>query len=189
MSYLISESTGPLPVETLPAWKVTHFCGAPARGQVYAYLRCYLCGGSLRYCATVFDSAPRPTARFGFAFTPEDTPRRYLFVSCAKGAAPVLRLYETGEPEDVPVRTLALPPARQATGSDEQGAYWSEEGEVPAGLLRGIFGRVPQTGDVLPANVFLYDEAEAPFGAACPAPPGRRVPMAAGFGTMVVTPY
>lgn len=189
MSYLISESADALPMETLPAWKITHFCGVPARGMVYAYLRCYIRAGALFYCATVFDSTPRPTARFGFAFTPEPTPRRYLFLTCAKGAAPTLRLYETAAPHDRPVRTLALPPARQSTGSDEQGEYWSEEGEVPASILQGVFGHIPQPGDVLPANVFLYDEAEAPFGAACPAPRDSRVPTAAGFGTMVVTPY
>jgi len=189
LSYLISESAEALPMETLPAWKITHFCGTPARGQVYAYLRCYIRGGAICYCATVFDSAPRPTARFGFAFTPGNEPQRYLFLSCAKDAAPTLRLYERGEPEDVPVRTLTPPSARQTTGSDEQGEYWSEEGEVPAEVLQGLFGHVPQCGDVLPANAFLYDAAEAPFGAACPVPPGKRVPTAAGLGTMVVIPY
>lgn len=189
MSYLISESADALPMETLPAWKITHFCGEPSRGRVYAYLRCYLHGGALAYCAAVFDAAPRPTARLGFAFAPGDTPRRYLFLSCAKGAPPVLRLYETGGARDVPVRGLASPSARQTAGSDEQGEYWSEEGEISAGVLQGIFGRMPQAGGVLSANVFLYDEAESPFGAACPAPPGRGVPTAEGFGTMIVTPY
>lgn len=189
MSFLITESRDALPMETLPAWKITHFYGTPARGCVYAYLRCYVQSGAMPFSFTVFDGAPRKTARFGFAVTLDDTAETYLFASCAKGQNAALRLYRAGEGADAPVRKLEIPAVRQLAGSDEQGVYWSAEGVLPAGTLREIFGRTPKTGDVLPANAFLYDEAEQAFGTACPVPPGCSVPTAAGFGALVVVPY
>ena len=192
MSFLITESREPLPMETLPAWKITHFYGTPARGCVYAYLRCYVQNGAIPFSVTVFDGTPRETARFGFAVTLDDTAGIYLFASCAKGQDAALWLYranETGVGADVPVRRLEMPAVRQLAGSDEQGVYWSAEGVLPAGTLREIFGRTPKAGDFLPANAFLYDEAEQAFGAACPVPPGCMVPTASGFGALVVVPY
>lgn len=196
LSFLITESRDALPMETLPAWKITHFYGTPARGCVYAYLRCYVQNGAIPFSVTVFDGAPRETARFGFAVTLDDTAGTYLFVSCAKGQNAALwlcRAHETaaddGVPADVPVRQLEMPAMRQLAGSDEQGVYWSAEGVLPAETLREIFGRTPKAGDLLPANAFLYDEAERAFGAACPVPPGCAVPTASGFGALVVVPY
>ncbi|MCM1150384.1 MAG: hypothetical protein NC319_09940 [Butyricicoccus sp.] len=189
MPYMISYSDKPLPLETLPAWKITHFRGEPSRGPVYAYLRCYVHGGALAYSATVFDEAPPATARFGFAFTTLEKPQRYLFLVCAKQLETTLHLYEAAPPDDAPVQALPLPPSRHLGGSDEQGFYWSAEGEIPSELLQSVFGHVPQVGDVLPGNVFLYDEAEAAFGSACPVPEGRHVPTAEGFGALIVTPY
>ncbi len=176
-------------METLPAWKITQFHGEPARGPVYAYLRCYMRGGTLCCCAAVFDSAPRPTARFGFAFTPLAGAERYLFLSVGKDCPASLRLYETGGEQDQPLRVLAPPPVRRSAGSDEQGEYWSAETEISADIFAGAFGRVPQSGDLLGANIFLYDEAEAAFGAACRVPDGCGVPTARGFGTLVLTPF
>ena len=192
MSFLITESRDALLMETLPAWKITHFYGEPARGCVYAYLRCYVRNGAIPFSVTVFDGAPRPMARIGFAVTLDDTAATYLFASCAKGRDAALWLYrahETGEGADTPVRQLEMPALRQLSGSDEQGVYWGAEGVLPAETLREIFGRVPRTGDLLPANVFLYDEAEPAFGAACPVPPGCAAPTASGFGALVVVPY
>ena len=192
MSFLITESRETLPMETLPAWKITHFYGTPTRGCVYAYLRCYVQNGAMPFSVTVFDGAPRETARFGFAVTLNDTAGIYLFASCAKGQDAALWLYrasETAEGADVPIRKLEMPAVRQLAGSDEQGVYWSAEGVLPAGTLREIFGRIPKAGDLLPANAFLYDEAEQAFGAACPVPPGCTVPTASGFGALVVVPY
>ena len=40
-------------METLPALKITHFNGEPARGQVYAYLRCYVRDGEIPFSVTV----------------------------------------------------------------------------------------------------------------------------------------
>lgn len=189
MSFLITESRDALPMETLPAWKITHFYGTPARGCVYAYLRCYVRNGAMPFSVTVFDGAPRETARIGLAVTLDDAAGTYLLVSCAKGQDAALWLYEAREGGDVPLRRLAMPAVRQLAGSDEQGVYWGAEGVLPAGALREVFGRVPKAGDLLPANVFLYDEAEPAFGAACPVPPGSTAPTASGFGAMVVVPY
>lgn len=189
LSFLITESRDTLPMETLPAWKITHFYGTPARGCVYAYVRCYVQNGAIPFSVTVFDGAPRKTARIGFAVTPDDTAAMYLFASCAKGQGGTLWLYRAGEEADIPVRQLEMPALRELAGSDEQGVYWSAEGVLPAAALRAVFGRVPKTGDLLPANAFLYDTAEPAFGAACPVPEGCTVPTASGFGALVVVPY
>ena len=165
MSFLITNSRDALPMETLPALKITHFNGEPARGQVYAYLRCYVRDGEIPFSVTVFDETPPHTARFGFAVTPDDAAGTYLFASCTKQQGDALWLYRTGEPADVPLRRLEMPPMRHLAGSDEQGFYWSAEGVLPAQAFRTA------------------------FGAAFPVPTGAGVPTAAGFGTFVVVPY
>lgn len=176
-------------METLPALKITHFNGEPARGQVYAYLRCYVREGSMPFSVTVFDEAPPETARFGLAVTLDDAAQTYLFASCAKGQDGALWLYRAGEPTDVPVRRLELPSMRHLAGGDEQGFYWSAEGVLPAAAFRAAFGRVPKVGGILPGNAFLYDTTEAAFGAAFGVPAGAGVPTADGFGAFVVVPY
>ena len=157
-------------METLPALKITHFNGEPARGQVYAYLRCYVRDGEIPFSVTVFDETPPHTARFGFAVTPDDAAGTYLFASCTKQQGDALWLYRTGEPADVPLRRLEMPPMRHLAGSDEQGFYWSAEGVLPAQAFRTAFGRVPRVGGILPGNAFLYDVSEPAFGAAFPVP-------------------
>ncbi len=189
LSFLITESRDALPIEALPALKITHFTGEPARGRVYAYLRCYVHDGAIPFSVTVFDGAPRDTARFGFAVTLDSAAEIYLFASCAKGRDGKLWLYRAGAEFDMPLRPMEMPALRQLAGSDEQGVYWGVEGVIPAGTLREVFGRIPKAGDMLPANAFLYDKAEAAFGAAYPVPEGRGVPSASGFGTLVVVPY
>ena len=161
----------------------------PPRGQVYAYLRCYVRDGEIPFSVTVFDETPPHTARFGFAVTPDDAAGTYLFASCTKQQGDALWLYRTGEPADVPLRRLEMPPMRHLAGSDEQGFYWSAEGVLPAQAFRTAFGRVPRVGGILPGNAFLYDVSEPAFGAAFPVPAGAGVPTAAGFGTFVVVPY
>ena len=173
-------------METLPALKITHFNGEPARGQVYAYLRCYVRDGEIPFSVTVFDETPPHTARFGFAVTPDDAAGTYLFASCTKQQGDALWLYRTGEPADVPLRRLEMPPMRHLAGSDEQGFYWSAEGVLPAQAFRTAFGRVPRVGGILPGNAFLYDVSEPAFGAAFPVPTGAGVPTAAGFGTCLL---
>ena len=148
MSFLITNSRDALPMETLPALKITHFNGEPARGQVYAYLRCYVRDGEIPFSVTVFDETPPDTARFGFAVTPDDAAGTYLFASCTKQQGDALWLYRTGEPADVPLRRLEMPPMRHLAGSDEQGFYWSAEGVLPAQAFRTAFGRVPRVRGV-----------------------------------------
>ena len=57
MSFLITNSRDALPMETLPALKITHFNGEPARGQVYAYLRCYVRDGEIPFSVSSFSAA------------------------------------------------------------------------------------------------------------------------------------
>ena len=185
LPFLVTDSAAALPAETLPALKITHFYGAPRRGPVYAYLRCYVYRGAVRYSATVFDEAPFDTARLGLALTLDDAARSFLFLSLGKTSGARLRLYG----EDGAGKELAAPAPRMSAGGDEQGLYWSAEGELPAAVFRAQFGGVPRAGMFLPGNVFLYDEAEAAFGAAFPVPAGETVPTAAGFEPFMVVPY
>lgn len=185
MPFLITDSAAALPAETLPALKITHFYGAPRRGCVYAYLRCYVHRGAVRYSATVFDEAPPATARLGLALTLDDAARGFLLLSLGKSSGAQLALYAG----DAAPKALAVPPARMGAGGDEQGLYWSAEGELPAAVFRACFGGVPRAGVFLPGNVFLYDETEAAFGAAFPVPAGEKPPTAAGFQPFMVVPY
>ncbi len=187
MAFLLTDSAAALPAETLPALKITHFYGAPARGRVYAYMRCYVRRGTLHWCATVFDGAPPATARIALAVTPDDTASRYFFLSVGKDSPAHLSLRRRGTP-DAEVETLALPAPRRVAGADEQGEYWGAEGELPAAVFRRAFGTAPKAGSLLPGNVFLYDEAERAFGAAFPCP-GCEGPSADAFGTFLVVPY
>lgn len=190
MAFLLTDSAVPLPAETLPALKITHFYGRPARGPVYAYLRAYVYRGALCWCTTVFDAAPGPTARMGLAVSLEDGAGRYLFLSVGKAAGARLSLYRRGAAgaPDAPVRPLAAPAPRFFSGADEQGEYWAAEGQIPAAAFTGVFGRTPAAGCLMPGNVFLYDEAEAAFGAAFPCP-GAPGPCAAALGTFLAVPY
>ncbi len=185
MSFLITDSDTPLMPETLPALKLTHFSGEPARGCVYSYLRCYLCGGSLSFSLTVFDGEPRDTARIGLALSLDDDARRYLFLSCSPHRGDSLQLYEN----DAPAQPLILAPLQHTSGGDEQGLYWAVQGELPAELFLRVFGRIPKSGCLMPGNVYLYDEAEAAFGCAFPADGERTVPCRSGFGSFLAVPY
>ena len=84
MPFLVTDSAVPLPAETLPALKLTHYYDAPARGDVYAYLRCYIYKGALCYNLLVFDGAPPPTERIGFALCPAESEGEFLFASFGK---------------------------------------------------------------------------------------------------------
>ena len=185
MAFLVTDSAFPLPFDTLPALKLTEFCGRPRRGPVYAYLRCYVQAGSLHFSATVFDGAPPATSRMGLAITADPGAGRYLFAQVGRGTDCRLTLYEN----DAPLRQLACPPVRHLAGQDEQGEYWSAESRLEAGVFRACFGRAPAPGMVLPGNVYLFDPTEAAYGAAFPGPAGGPVPAAEGFGAFVVVPY
>ena len=54
MPFFITDSATPIAAEALPALKLTEFCGQPARGCIYAYLKCYLQHGDFFYEFTVF---------------------------------------------------------------------------------------------------------------------------------------
>lgn len=185
MSFLITDSEAELLPETLPALKLTHFNGEPARDRVYSYLRCYICRGSLSFSLTVFDGFPRETSRIGLAISLDDDAKRYLFLSCSKQNGENLWLYEN----DAPVKQLSVAPLRYFSGGDEQGLYWGAEGILPAELFRDVFGCIPKSGMMMPGNVFLYDETESAYGSAFPAPAGIRIPSCSGFGSFLAVPY
>lgn len=190
MSFLVTDSETPLQAETLPALKITHFFGTPARGAVYAYLRCYVYQGDVHYSVCVFDELPPPSARVGFAITADDTLSRYLFLSISKNNEPSLSLYHHDlNRVDAVSQTLAVPEVQKFSGADEQGGYWGAQGVLPHALWKSLFNCTPKAGVFLPANVFLYDIFESAFGAAFPVPKDAVIPTADGFSPFMIVPY
>lgn len=187
MPFLITDSTVPLLMDTVPALKLCHFRGVPQHDTVYAYLRCYVIKGALHFSATCFDAAPLATTRFALALCPAARTDCYLLFSLCKGGENTLCVLDsvTG----TPLQTCSAPPARVVTGTDEQGVYWCAESEIPAAVFTAVFGEAPKAGLVYAGNVFLYDTADAAFGAAFPVPRGEKAPTAKGFDAFTVVPY
>ena len=186
MPFLITDAAAPLLMDTVPALKLTCFSGHPARDEVYAYLRCYVCRGALHFCFTEFDEAPPDDVRFGLALQPADETERYLLLRVApRAGAQVTVRSAQGTAE----RALAAPAVQYTAGSDEQGIFWSAEGKLEASLLHMLFGKAMKAGAVWAGNVFLYRGSEAAFGAAFPVPEGLTAPTAEGFDTFTIVPY
>ena len=178
LPFLVTDSGVPLAMNTLPALKLTHFSGRPARGEVYAYARLYIYRGAVRFCATSFDETPPDTARLALCLAPADDESRVFRVALAKSREACV-LY-AGHAREIP--TIL------STGADEQGWYWQREGELDAALVREALGFVPKAGDVLAGNVVSYDETESAFGAAFPVP-GPDAFSPDGFDVFPVVSY
>lgn len=190
MPFLVTDSAVPLPAETLPALKLTHHYDVPTRGEVYAYLRCYVHKGALCYNLLVFDEAPPPTARIGFALCPAESEGEFLFASFGRAPdsdALALCLTQPGGGYAAG-RAFSAPAARRSAGEDEQGPYWCAEGVLPAQVLCEAFGKAPRAGEFWPGNVFLYDTAAPGFGAAFPCERGSGGWLAR-FEPFMVVPY
>lgn len=190
MPFLVTDSTTPLPVETLPALKLTHYYENPVYGQIYAYLRCYVHKGAFCYNLLVFEEAPPASRRIGFALCPAQSQGQFLFASFAKPAGTdALALCDIREDgQAVASCHVPLPPARRSAGEDEQGPYWCAEGVLPASIFLEAFGKAPHAGEFWPSNVFLYDTAAPGFGAAFPCRNMGGV-WQAGLEPFMVVPY
>ena len=159
------------------------------RGQVYAYLRCYVRDGEIPFSVTVFDETPPDTARFGFAVTPDDAAgticsRPVQSSRAMRCGCTVPGNRRTCRCAGWKCRPCGIWPAvtsRAFTGAPK----------VCSPLRRSARRSAvwPRVGGILPGNAFLYDVSEPAFGAAFPVPAGAGVPSAAGFGTFVVVPY
>lgn len=157
---------------------------------MYAYLRCYVHKGALCYNLLVFDEAPPPTARIGFALCPAESEGEFLFASFGRAPgsdALALCLAQPGGGYAA-VRAFSAPAAKRSAGEDEQGPYWCAEGVLPAQVLREAFGKAPHAGEFWPGNVFLYDTAAPGFGAAFPCERGPGGWLAS-FEPFMVVPY
>ncbi len=187
MPFLITDSAVPLLMETVPALKIAHFNGIPARDTVYAYLRCYICRGALHVAVTGFDGQPPATVRFGLALADADDTTKYLFLSLAPSGENSLAVYSVADQKVQ--QSLDAPLTQIVTGGDEQGLYWSAESVLPAQVFTAVFGKALKAGGVCAGNVFLYDIGEAAFGAAFPVPQGETVPTAKGFDVFTIVPY
>ena len=179
MPFLLTDSREPLAMNTLPALKLTHFHGAPARGEVYAYVRMYLFHGAVRFCVTGFDETPPKTARMALCLAFAEDERRAVRVVLSKYADAAAEFPGRSEK----VKTLL------STGADEQGWYWQREGELDARLVQEALGRLPKAGDVLVGNAVSYDVSEDAFGAAFPVPEGADAFSPDGFDVFPVVAY
>lgn len=166
-------------MNTLPALKLTHFRGVPARGEIYAYARMYLYQGAVRFCVTEFDETPPETACMALCLAFADDERRAVRVVLSKYADAVAELPGCAKT----LETLL------STGADEQGWYWQREGELDAALVREALGRTPRAGDVLVGNVISYDTDGDAFGAAFPVPEGADAFSPDGFDVFPVVAY
>ena len=190
MPFFITDSTTPIAAEALPALKLTEFCGQPARGCIYAYLKCYLYHGDFFYQFTVFDETPPPTQYAAVALSCDVSGSPWLSLRVGFHT-PVCLEVHTAEETDGSVSSTALSceDASRFSGGDEQGLYWGAQGIVPAAVFEKVFGSVPHAGSFLMANAFLYDTREKAFGAAFEVSESAGVPCAEGMQPLVVVPY
>lgn len=191
MPFLITDSATPLLMETVPALKVSHFYGNPARGNVYAYLRCYVHKGDFHCCMSEFDAAPPMDTRMAIAICPaEDTETFLLFSLGKEEPSATLTLCDK---EGNTLKTLDAPMTALTCGEDEQGLFWSRTGVLSGKIFKESFGAAPRAGDVYVGNVLLYQENETAFGTAFPmsiASPLEAGPVRmAGFEPFTIVPY
>ncbi len=190
MPFLVTDSATPLPAETLPALKLTYYYESSARGEIYAYLRCYVHKGDFCYNLLVFEESPPVSRRIGFALCPAQNAQQFLFASFAKPASTesltLCSIQNSGLA--CVTRHLVAPQARRSAGEDEQGPYWCAEGTLPASVFLEAFGKAPQAGELWPGNVFLYDTSAPGFGAAFPCQNVQGV-WQARFEPFTIVPY
>lgn len=190
MPFFITDSAAPIAPEALPALKLTEFCGEPARGCIYAYLKCYLHHGDFFYQFTVFDETPPPTQYAAVVLSCDVSGFPWVSLRVGFHSPVCLEVHapdSTGA--DSLAKTLVCEDASRFSGGDEQGLYWGAQGVLPASVFQQVFGSVPHTGSFLMANVFLYDTRESAFGAAFAVPEGACAPTCEGMQPLVVVPY
>lgn len=184
MSALLTCSNVPLPIETVPAVKIVNFNGEPKADNVYAYARLYALNGSLCFCLTRFEQAPAFTARMGIVLSNIDDTGRFLFLSAAFNGENSLQIYENEK------LSQQLPPIKLqiTSGTDEQGWYFSVNGEIDSGLLEAVKVTL-QPKNVFLCNIYSYDITESAFGAAYKTPVLNSIPTIQGVEPIVCVSY
>lgn len=184
MPFLITDSAAPIAPEALPALKLTEFCGEPARGCIYSYLKCYLHHGDFFYHITVFDETPPPTQYAAIVLSSDISGSPWLSLRVGFHTPACLEVH-TGQE----LKKLGCEDASRFSGGDEQGLYWGAQGVIPAAVFQQVFGGSLHTGSVLMGNVFLYDTSETAFGSAFSVCPSPCVPTNEGMQPFVIVPY
>lgn len=187
MPFLITDSDKPLLMDTVPALKLTHFNGEPARGEVYAYMRCYACNGALHLSFTEFDEAPPEGTHMALALMPADKDDSFLYLTLDKAAKCDLKLLDARTNNCV--KALTPPSVSIVTGSDEQGLYWCAETVIEKEIFDKVLSSPMKSGSVFAGNVFLCKDGEAAFGSAFKVPIEESVPTTAGFDVFTLVPY
>lgn len=189
MPFLLTDSATPLLMETVPALKIRHFYGNSARGNVYAYLRCYVHKGDFYCCMSAFDAAPPAGTRMALALCPAEDTEKFLLFSLSKEESGNTLTLRSKDGKNL--EAFEAPPTTLTCGEDEQGLFWSRTGVLSGKLFKKIFNTVPHAGDVYTGNVLLYQENEAAFGTAfcMPSPLAGSPIRMAGFETFTIVPY
>lgn len=183
----ISYSNTPLVLDAISAVKVVHYYGSSAAGNIYAYLRAYVCAGELIFSLTSFEKTPPKTSRVGaaFQFAPG---ANYLFAGIGPEQVEC-RTVHPARGQDTPGEVLLLPPPARFGGADEQGFYWGAELRLPAALLQARFGTTLRPGSRFAGNAYKYAVGDAAFGAAFTCEPQAGLPSCQSFGDFVVVDY
>lgn len=190
MPFLITDSAAPIAPEALPALKLTEFCGRPARGCIYSYLKCYLHHGDFFYHITVFDETPPSTQYAAVALSGDVSASVWLSLRVGFHSSACLEVHmPASDGSGEVVKSLPCEDASRFSGGDEQGLYWGAQGIIPASVFQQVFGDVLHAGSVLMGNVFLYDTRERAFGAAFSVPADTAVPTNEGMQPLVIVPY
>lgn len=162
MSLLIPYSDIHLPIEAVPAVKLTHFMGEALSGNVYAYAKLYSLSGALVCELSRFEEKPCEYVRMGIALGNADIPDKLLFYSVAFNGNASLSLYSGG----ALIRELAASTPSFASGADEQGQYVNASFTISADTLHEQFNAVLSPKSVWACNVYSYDTRQAAFGSA-----------------------
>lgn len=188
MTIPISYSETPLVLDAISAVKVTHYYGNSALGNIYAYLRAYVCAGELIFSLTSFEKTPPATSRLGaaFQFVPGAD---FLFVSIGPKQAECHLVHPAAVGQAAPDKLLDLPAPAWFGGSDEQGFYWGAELHLPAAMLQTQFAATLCPGWQFTGNVYKYALGDAAFGAAFACPHASGLPDCQSFGNFVVVDY
>lgn len=184
MSALLTCSDVPLPMETVPAVKIVHFNGEPKADKVYAYARLYSLNGSLCFSLTRFEQAPSATAKMGIVVANIDNASRFLFLNVSFKGESDLCIYES----EKPIKQLLPIKLHITSGTDEQGWYFSAQGELSSSVL-GTVNVILQPKNVFLSNIYSYDTTESAFGAAYKTPVLNSIPTIKGVEPIVCVSY
>ncbi len=188
MAFFVTDSGSELFTDTLPALKIKHYYGKPARDNVYSYVRLYFYKGSLRGAFTSFDEKPLLTNKMSLCLKSEHS-EETLVISIGKNLK--AHVYKTCEPPGEQKQDITHFTADNIiTGEDEQGAFWSVNFNISSNAIKKALGKAICAGDILACNLYLHSDEESAF--ACVFKPDeitQPLKLSAKGGQIIVVPY